>query len=330
VGFAVETEAGQAITYRRMAQASAALPGVAGFCWTKYRDKPGENLGLLDRSGARRQQVINTVSETNGQLDLTHLRCASDYFPEYFQEDRFAGGRPRQELRNLARPVTVDGNLADWPQRGAWLENLKIARDLDPIVFCGARVGWDDKGLCLAIEVQDDAVELLDPRAYWIDADFVEVFIDGTGKRPSAYAPGCAHIVLLPRGGGPDGTAGRAMIMHHTGDRVPTNQYDARSIDIASSFFSGQREYQHVAGVGTLIRSTRVSMRESSWKLEARIPWEVIGGRPETGRKLGFNLVVHNVGQREEEAFWAAPRDQMALRSPAVWGSLVLAAADAP
>ncbi|MEK7477430.1 MAG: hypothetical protein AAB152_17550 [Candidatus Coatesbacteria bacterium] len=324
-GLAVETEAGQAISFRRMASGSAALPFVAGFCWTKYRDGREDNVALLDRNGNRRDQVLNTIMETNGQLDRIHAEGAEGYYPEYYQEDRFAAGTPRQDLRRLPKPLAVDGDLADWPARGFWLENVKLARDLDPVVFAGARIGWDPAGLCLGVEVQDDAVELLDPRVYWVAADFVEVLIEGSGKRLSRYAPSTSHVVLLPRGGGQDGTSALAMIMHHEGDRWNANQYDAKAIETGSSFFRGRREFDHVAGIGRFTRSTRVSLRESSWKLEARIPWASIGIEPKPGEKIRFNLIVHRMGMREEEAFWAAPRDRETLGSPAAWGQLTIA-----
>jgi len=325
-GCAVETEAGQAISFRRLAGGTAALPFAVGFSWSSYRDGKENHDGLLDWNGNRRQQVLTTVSETNAQLDLVHLKGAADYYPEYFREDRFASGRPRQEARRLPNAVVVDGDLGDWPQRGWWLENVKLSRDLDPVVFCGARIGWDAEGLCLAVEAQDNAVELLDPRVYWVDADYVEVFLDASGKRPARYDKSTLHLVLLPRGGGADGTRALAMAIHHPGDRLDASQYDFQSVAAASSFFKGRREYENVVSIGKLVRHTRVGLRESSWKLECRIPWSVVGVEPAPEVKLGFNLIVHRMGQREEEAFWAATRETESLNSPRTWGQLVLAA----
>ncbi len=320
----VETEAGQAICYRRTAGAAAALPFMVGVSWAGYDDTESQAWGFLDRTGAQRSVLISTARETNAHLDEIHRAGAGGFAADYFEEDRFAGGRPRQEVDRLPATLPVDGELANWPTQGFWFKEVKLTRDLDPVVFLGARIGWDDEGLVLGFQVRDDAVELLDPRVYWRESDYIEVFLDGSGKRPAAWSPACYHLVLLPRGGGADGADALALAMHHPGDRLAAPSYDFRTVRIASSFFRGVREFSQSVSIGRLVHTTRVALPESAWKLCAKVPWSLLGVTPKPGVRLGFNLIAHRMGQREEDAFWAMPRVAEGMTSPRTWGELVL------
>ncbi len=321
----VETEAGQAICYRRTAGGCAALPFVIGCAWAGYDDTPSNAWGFVDAQGHQRTPLITTARETNAQLDQVHRAGAGPYAADYFAEDRFGNERPRQAIGRLPGTVPVDADLGNWPGSGFWLKDVKLSRDLDPVVFLGVRAGWDREGLVLGFEVKDDAVELLDPRVYWRESDFIEVFVDASGKRPAAYGPGCFHFVLLPRGGGADGTEALAMAMHHPGDALAANAYAFKAVPVVSSFFRGVRQFESSVGIGNLVRRTRVTLHDSSWKLGAKIPWTVLGITPKPGIRLGFNVLAHRMGQREEEAFWAAPRGREGIEHPRAWGQLVLA-----
>ncbi len=309
---------GMAEAYRRSSVAAAALPFCVGFGWTAYRDSPADAWGILDTASMPRDPVARAAKESNELLDGRHKVLAA--LPEtanLYASDRFAVAKPAQGAGRVASGITIDGELGDWPKGAHALKGMRLDADADAWTFATARVAWNEAGLLLAVEVQDDAVELLAPGAYWRDTDFVEVFIDGSGRKGDGYVPSSLHLALLPRGGAPDGRGAVCIAVHHDGDALPATQTAFAPVSVASNVAKAASP----ASAG----APRWLLPAQAWTLEALIPWSAVQTTAHPETRIGFNLVVHRQnGARSESMFWAINRGESGLDHPSTWGDLTL------
>jgi len=323
-GPAVDTVEGQAASYRRLATAAAGVPFVAGFGWTAYRDSPDEAWGLLDAGSATRESLTRTATEVNGLLDGMHKAgLAPEQSATCYIEDRFAGaGRPVRGVGRLPAAIRVDGDLSDWPAAWPAFPDFQMVKDLDPAPFATLVAGWTDQGLAFAVRVSAETASLVRPEAYWRNADFVELLLDGTGAHPEGYTPATVHIVVLPRGGGPDGRNALALAVHHLGDSLPADERDFKAVAVASSVRKDARTVSDALAPWPV----RVRLAQPFWVVEALVPWTVLKlSAPKAETRLGFNAVVRRVNSgRSDEMFWASPRGEAGLDHPSTWGDLVL------
>ena len=191
-------------------------------------------------------------------------------------------------------------------------------------------MGWNEKGLALGVEVQDDAVELTDPRVFWQDADRIEVFLDGSARRGDGYTPATLHLALLPRGGGPDGRGALAVAVHHEGDGLKGTVTGWDQVLVASNL---AKVLAADNGAGPL--RSRAKLAAPAWTVEVLIPWALVQASPRAEARVGFNLLVHRQGgAREDGMYLAILRGESGLDHPSTWGDLVLReagdAAEAP
>ncbi len=319
-GPVVQTPQGMAAAYHRGFLGAAALPFVVGFGWTGYRDTGPEAWGMLDYGGAPREPLVTAATADNQAAETAHKQeYALPTTADLFQTDRFATERPSQGIGKLPPGLTINGDLADWPKTGALLKAMRQDQDLDQGCFATGRVGWTDDGLAVSAEVADATAELLDPRVWWRDADAVEVFVDGSGRRGDGYSPTTLHLVLVPRGGGPDGRSAVAIAVHHDGDALKETDWAYKPVAVASSLNQGAAE------PGPWFGRALVKLAAPAWTIEALIPWSALATAPKPEARVGFNLIVRRIaGGREDGAFWAAMRGEAALDHPSTWGDLTL------
>lgn len=319
-GPVVQTPEGMAAAYHRGLLAAAALPFVVGFGWTGYRDTGAEAWGFLDYGGAPREPLVRAATADNGGAEAAHkLDYVLPQVADLFQSDRFAAERPSQGVGKLDAGFTVNGDLTDWPKAGGLLRAMRQDQDLDAGCWATARVGWTDDALAVAVEVTDTTSELLNPKVFWREADAVELFIDGSGRRGDGYSPTTLHLVLLPRGGGPQGRSAMALAIHHEGDGLKDTAWTYAPVTVASSVDK--------AGVepGPWFGRSLVRLSTPTWTIEAKIPWSVLATAAKPEARIGFNLVVRRIaGGRDDGAFWAIQRGEAGLDHPSTWGDLTL------
>ena len=313
----VRTPEGLAHGYRRGALASAAIPFCVGFGWTGYRDLPSEASGFLDMTGTPRVALTEAAVKENAGMEEAHKReFIAPETVELFAEDRFLGGKPAQAIARLPGPITVDGDLRDWPATGFVLRDLKQDQDLDGTVFAVVHVGWNDRGVAIGVGVEDTSLELLDPRVYWKGADFIELFLDGSGRCTEGYSSSTLHLVILPRGGGPDGSGALVTAVHHEGDALLGSKYDYHEVLAASSA---------AKSAVTSWRGSSVKLSSPVWVMEAVIPWSLVQGAPKPDSSIGFNLIVHRIANGASDGmFWSMIRGEAGLDHPSTWGMLTL------
>lgn len=319
-GPVVQTPEGMAAAYHRGMLAAAALPFVVGFGWSGYRDTGADAWGLLDYGGAPRDAMVRAATADNGGAEAAHrLEYALPQTADLFASDRFAADRPSQGIGKMPPGLTVNGDLTDWPKAGGLLRAMRQDQDLDPGCWATARAGWTDDGLAIAVEVADASAELLDPKVYWRDADAVEVFVDGSGRRGDGYSPTTLHLVLLPRGGGPAGRGALAIAVHHDGDGLKDTAWSFAPVVVASSVD------KTAADAGPWFGRSLVRLSAPTWTLEATIPWSALATVPKPEARVGFNLIVRRMtGGREDGAFWSILRSEAGLDHPSTWGDLTL------
>jgi len=189
-----------------------------------------------------------------------------------------AGEPPAHDIPRLAG-ITVDGDPADWGERGFRVEVLpndqgafRPPDDLDARV----RLGWDESGLLVLVTVRDQrAFESRRGDQLW-SADSVELFL-----APSATASEHVQYIVSP-GRDPDFLEPRTQPFDYRDDRS-----QPMSADIA-------------------LRETA-----DGYVLEACLHWHSLGIAPEPGRVVGFQVFVNDADGASDwfQAIWA-PRER--------------------
>jgi len=158
--------------------------------------------------------------------------------------------------------VTIDGKGDDWGDRGFRVSvlpddkgTLKPAADLD----ASFRLGWDERGLLVLLNVVDDVADEATNNDLWY-GDSVELF----------YAPkrGAADVVQMVISPGVD-------------PKVPelrSNLNDERTTESLKK---------------TKVTATAVRTKTANgYMLEALLPWENFAIKPEAGREVAFQIYV--------------------------------------
>jgi CubicO group peptidase (beta-lactamase class C family) len=162
------------------------------------------------------------------------------------------------------RGITVDGSGQDWDNRGFQVDMMtdKLQRvqpldDLTPTF----RLGWDDEGLLLLVQVHDDAwAEQKEEINIW-DGDSLEIF------------------VVKERGT-------KEMMQIVVGPGVTPGQPGLRT-RLLGFQLGGVPEGAH-------IEAARVA-DAGYYSFEMRFPWENLGITPKRGVELGFQIFVNDV-----------------------------------
>ncbi|MHC4591502.1 MAG: serine hydrolase [Planctomycetota bacterium] len=158
--------------------------------------------------------------------------------------------------------IVIDGDAEDWDEGGFRVEvmadpqgHARPPDDLD----ARFRLAWDQEGLVLLVEVQDDVSTEADRVDQLYTGDCVQAFVADEVGSQNRYqlrvAPGAD-----PRHEG---------VRTHFDDHRPEEQ----------------REVELAAKVAT-------SLAEGGYVVEARLPWQSLSIRPEAGAEIGFQLYV--------------------------------------
>ncbi|MBM4043797.1 MAG: hypothetical protein FJ279_01660, partial [Planctomycetes bacterium] len=129
------------------------------------------------------ERVSVTLDPQTGNLAVTDKASGRKWLPP----DAAPAAPPRTPIptTKAAKPITVDGDLADWPaitplvltaDMLAHAKDVKDNRDLSAVVYCL----WDERNLYLALKVVDDACKFAAPGSgSWWEADSVEFWVGG-------------------------------------------------------------------------------------------------------------------------------------------------------
>jgi hypothetical protein len=179
--------------------------------------------------------------------------------------------RPYQVPR--LEKIQIDGDAADWDDRGFRVEFMRIDEDRErpePANFSARfRLGWDETGLLILIEVQDDiGLEHQSPDRFW-QWDDIELFLAEAVGSPQYY-----QAIISP-GIAPDQPELRVrMYEKRTAPPVP---------DIA-------------------IEAARTKTKEG-YICEVRMPWRNLAVAPEAGQVFGFQLYVQDADREQSWPF---------------------------
>jgi len=150
------------------------------------------------------------------------------------------------------------------------------------------RSSWDKQGLNLWVGIQDD-LHVRDSAQAWSD-DSIEIYIDADSSR--------------------------------------TETFDGQN-DFQLTF---RMKDQTVAiGKSSPVRNTRLirhtmTKTTNGYRLEASIPWAMLGVWPKPGMQIGFDIQINdddNGDQRDAKISWNAKLDE-AWKNPRLFGELVI------
>ncbi len=181
---------------------------------------------------------------------------------------------PRCDIPRL--DVSVDGDATDWGDRGLRVTSLpgpdgklRAASDLD----AGLRIGWNERGLLLLAEVNDNSVRQAPSLATLDQADCIELLLTRERGSDEGY-----RLVAAP---GTDPTQSTART-HFTDYRK--DKRTELSVDAAAR--KTPRGYQ----------------------IELCLPWSNLGAEPQLGREFGLQILVNDDDGRGEkyrfQALW--------------------------
>ncbi|MCK4760124.1 MAG: class I SAM-dependent methyltransferase [Candidatus Aminicenantes bacterium] len=160
--------------------------------------------------------------------------------------------------------ITVDGSAGDWGKQGFRVEILTDpdGRTLPVDDFDAKfRLAWDQKGLYMLAVVRDDiAVEHENISRLW-RTDCVEIFVSEYVGSTNRYQ------VVVASGADPKYKTVRQKIYDWRHPRYKTSELSARS---------GSRVF------------------EGSYVIEALLPWENLGVKPDTSTEIGFQFVAND------------------------------------
>lgn len=186
--------------------------------------------------------------------------------------------------------VMVDGRMADWGNGGFRVDamvdlgsgHVRSAANFDPRF----RLAWDDRGLLVLIQVDDDVTEEAEEEDSLYHRDAIELFL-ATRRGGSDWV----QVVVAP------GTDSRHPELRY-------KMYDHR-----------QKELQKTAATVQLVR-TRT---QHGYILEAVLPWANLGLTPRIGDEVAFQISLNDAdGSMTTKAMWY-PADGAAWDSKALY-----------
>jgi hypothetical protein len=194
---------------------------------------------------------------------------------------------PAVRVLRVAKPITIDGDLADWKNVPLLPSPSKTATG--PQV----RAAWAPEGLYVACAVDDPGIDLnlLAPTA----GDCLVLLVEGAGQRSlnALKSPSAGRYEIYPRPDLGDGKAGVAVTYGHL--RVAPEAVKAAWKRTATGY-----------------------------NLELLIPAEALApGMMQVGSTLGFQYYVHD-GRKSLGQFYGAKSESAVSRAPYLWGALTL------
>ena len=178
--------------------------------------------------------------------------------------------------------VTIDGNVADWASGGLAVRTLiPLAGEPRPLadLDASAHLGWDDRGLLVAVRVRDDA---------WLENPHADMLYQGDGVElyfaPSVGDPNLCQWVVAP---GTDANQPQPRVKFF--DHRKSEDLKARPADIR-------------------IARSRLADGDAlgGYVLEALLPWQALAIEPAVGRELALQLWVNDADRSGGEGLYRA------------------------
>ena len=202
----------------------------------------------------------------------------------------------RQEAAATIRPATqapiIDGKLDDiWntatPYKiaNAMYEQPKSAADLS----ADYKALWDENNLYLLVEVTDDILQHNINSSEWYESDEVEIYIDATDGKSSAYSE-------------------TDYLYEFLWDKTSPQMQEAK--------------HSRTNGVQYALVTT-----DKGYRVEAKFPWSTLGAKPSAGAKIGLDVHVNDSDSaegRRAKIMWHDTQDT-AWQTPQAFGNAELA-----
>ena len=226
-------------------------------------------------------------------------------FPLLLSAEVFSAEGPQQKpgigIPKTTKPVTIDGDLREYPKYAIRMDDKSFEKlqyfeyggknDISADIY----LLWDDENLYMAARVIDD------------------VPFDNGKEGPDIW-DGDALEVLL----GMDEKADPARIYFGKGDyQIGLSPGNNKGIK-PGEWVWRRDDYQ--SGIKVASKPW-----EKGYIIEARIPFEVLGGfKPEAGKKFSFDIAVDDSdkGKRDAQMVWTGTKEFYS--DPSQWGVAVL------
>lgn len=163
--------------------------------------------------------------------------------------------------------IVIDGKADDWGDRGYIIDDIRKLNSPGRGVDVDARIGWNDKGLLLFLNLADSR---------WVEADKVEELWRGDS----------VEIAMTPRKADPNMVQcliATGMDTNHPALRKWTYDY-RKDEDLLKT------------PVGTAGVAVVKDADGRRCALEILFPYEGLGIEPRVGRELAFQIVINNKG----------------------------------
>ena len=266
---------------------------------------------------------LDSLRRISGQAELKqgHLARAAE-----IREFRLSGGKTRGSLaaRRTAKPIAIDGSLADWSRDSAVQIKVDAQRGAEVLA------AWDNDNLYIAWEVRDDS-PMVNKSQDWPLAfrggDCVDVMFRAPGDKLDDAAVRAGDLRLLVTR--LDGKVTPVLYRPVSSDKKP-HVFDA---------FDG-------AGRADAVRMDEVRLADevkaaiktgpAGYVVEAAVPWRLLGVKPAAGLEARIDFGVLYGDPRGAgtalRAYWENRDTQIvsdipseAALKPANWGVLKLA-----
>jgi len=114
-------------------------------------------------------------------------------------------------------------------------------------------------------------------------------------------------------------------------NNAKSSVYDADDVQYSFGWNDGSTVGALPAGKSVAGITYRVADSEQGYTVEASIPWSILGGQPEHGKEIGFEVMINDDddgGGRDAKLSWNAAADQ-AWQDASLFGTIKLVASEA-
>lgn len=278
----------------------------------------GDILAMIEnyRSGLIWKYFMQNEAVQRGMAAVGFKPSSAEYavtpgYMEQFEKMRLAPKDKKAVATRVEKPVTIDGDLSDWPEKPAGViteEDNVPAGGLEKVdkrkqILNGRFYAkWDDQYLYLAADVADEYVVVniapQDKGAYY-RTDSIEFYLD-PGRAGSQA--GLMKLAILPFD-----TEGNVEAVRHE---------DARPGPVA------------VTNPGIKVASKRT---DKGYSIEVAIPLADLGIEAQPGVTLGFSQTIHNSNAKNAKVGEYVRTNMLAWNNlpevwahPEYWGELTL------
>lgn len=281
----VKNQRERGLAYRNYVEQAASLGFVVGDQWFSYLDQPltgrwfehdnGEkgNIGLVNVADRPYKEFLDEATKANfGVYDVLLGQKA----PYRFDDPRFSGAAGGQKVILVPHALpgmTINGVQDNWPGVPAErITNLVLGTDIEGKPVNGDfRLAWDDTNLYLFIQVKDPTPMQNDATGdgLW-QADSVEMFIGPENLNAGGALQFSDRQVLLSAHKGADG--------------------------YRWYFNNSPKQYP--------VKMEVVPNGNSGYALEAAIPFEGLGFKPQENQEILFDIGLNDATAGRRQYMW--------------------------